>query len=183
MLVLTIQKKEVIDKIYKGSYRVNMWKSEYAFASPRFTKGYNIIKSNLVRKTGSFMLTSDSCYWGWVCNPFYSFFDLKRMYNEYYAVFVDIPEEELVLSDYDKYTSFVLEESDSEDFMVEEVLPGDTRCIQCSFKELNPEDIVFISDISILSDIEGDISSVYLKSALRLQWFRLSRNSVECKVV
>lgn len=174
MLVLTIQRRDIVGKILNGTYHVNLWQSPYVYQSIRFTEGYNKILNELERKTKTSLIDGESCYWGWVKNPYIDFFNYNK--DEYVALFVDIPKSEMVFSDYDKYTDYVLENSNETDFIVESItdsVPSD--CVQCSFLSLDPSNIKLTVPLSMLNKGCKSVSDMYHAASCRYIWFYLNR--------
>lgn len=176
MLVLTIQRKEILEKILNNSYNVNIWKSPYAFQSVRFTEGYSIILDKLQEKIGAPMLEGESCYWGWIKNPYIDFF--AKDADDYVALFVDVPENQMVFSDYDKYTDYVLEESTDKDFILTSDKVRSSSCIQCSFWNLRPENIKLSVPLSMLNRDSKSVSEMYHLASYRCIWFYFSNSNM-----
>lgn len=133
MLVLTFQDKGVLRKLQKGCYFPSLMKSEYAHASVEFTMGYNKILNELSKIDYS-LLEGDSCLWAWVHSPADEMVQLL-VSEDKVAIYMDVDEKKVVFSDYDKYTNFVLGDSDDMDFILDDVedIDIDGMCIQCSF--------------------------------------------------
>ena len=149
MMVLTVQKYKFLQEIYRGGYIPNISKSPYAYLTPRYTKGYSTILSELSKKTGRYYIEGiDSCRWGWVRNPFLGFYNFnrgKKLEDRLYAVFCNINEEDLVMSDYDKFMQYIDGDVSKPDFMLDDFVKGE--CIQCSFWNLSCKDIFLIVDL------------------------------------
>jgi len=130
MLILTFQKREVVSKILKGEYTVDLSKSPFAYSSVRFTKAYSII-INRLKKKNPYMSYGEGCLWGWVANPDESM--VKNYLNKgYVAMYIDVDRTKCVLSDYDRYSDYALEESDDSRFVLEAANKV-TTSVQCSF--------------------------------------------------
>lgn len=171
MLVLTIQRKEILEKILNKTYHVNLWQSPFAYQSIRFTEGYNIILNKLQDKAGVPLLEGESCFWGWVKNPYIDFFAYDK--DKYVALFVDIPKSQLVLSDYDKYTDYVLENSYDNDFILDSSKPL-PECVQCSFLHLKPENIKLTVPLDMLNKDSKSVTEMYHLVSYRCIWFYFS---------
>ena len=163
MLVLTIQKQKVVEKICKGEYSANYWMSDFAFQSVRFAMGYSMVKEKLSEKTGSDYLESDTPYWGWVLNPYFDFFKVKSCFGKYSCMFVEVPKEELVFSDYDLYTDFVLGNSDDCNFFLESIPYGSNKCVQCSFMNLSKDRVKAVVPLDKLESCKGETVEDLLK--------------------
>lgn len=153
MLVLTVQKYSILQQVYsKHGYFPNFEKSECAFLSPKYTKGYQEILKSLSDKTcKDYVKGVDSCMWGWVKEPFLGFYPSnvgKSQKDRLYAVFCNIPEEDMVLSDYDKFCDYIEGYSNRKDFVIDNI--KDAECVQCSFWRLQPENIQIVMDIDNL---------------------------------
>ena len=181
MLILTIQRKEICESILKGNYIPNIWESDYALLSNRFTKGYKKILNTLEDKTGRYLSDSESCYWGWVYNPYTKFFYPGE---EYKAIFINVPESEIVFSDYDLYSDYVHEDSYNDNFILEN-LQGVKKsdCIQCSFLSCNPKNICLVSDLSSVDNLRGTIGDIYIKALIRDSWLELSRSASKARFI
>lgn len=157
MMVLTIQRYKHIQKMYRNSYIPDFSKSRFAYLSPRYTKCYKTILKQLAEKTDRYYIDGlDTCMWGWVRNAYLDFYNkslfpsnkyLKKQ-DRYYAVFCDIPEDEMVLTDYDKYCDYLEGNTNSLDFFVKDF--SKSECIQCSFWDLSPDKIKLIIDVDNL---------------------------------
>ena len=168
MLILTFQRKELLGKIYSGSYSANIWKSAYAHSSIRFTKGYNKILKSISNKTELGLLPEDSCMWGWVSNPYTKLFFPK---DSFVAIFMEIPESKLVYSDYDKFTDYIHGDSSNDDFILDDLTSvSEEGCIQCSFMSIKPENICLVTEIDTLPSLEGNVGEIYLKTLARIAW-------------
>ena len=168
MLVLTIQRKDIVNKILNNTYHVNLWQSPYVYQSIKFTEGYNKILHELERKTKTPLMDGESCYWGWVKNPYIDFFNYDK--NNYVALFVDIPKSQMIFSDYDKYTDYVLENSTEDDFILNSSkdMPS---CVQCSFLRLNPMNIKLTVPLDMLNKDCKSITEMYHAASYRYIWF------------
>lgn len=174
MLILTIQKKEVYDKLIKGEYKVDFWKSPYAFLNTRFTKEYRRLGNilNAINRKEAF---SESAYfWGWSQNPYLDFF---KNSEDYVAIFMEISSKKMVFSRYDLYTSYCLEESENRDYLVNEGITDSNECIQCVFSGFNLKSIKLVTDLSMLKGMTGSVSSMYISVMLMYQWLFLSKLS------
>lgn len=157
MMVLTVQRYKRIQQMYRNSYNPDFSKSRFATLSPRYTRCYKTILKRLAEKTDRYYIDGlDTCMWGWVRNAYLDFYT-KSIFpsnkylskqDRYYAVFCDIPEEEMVLTDYDKYCNYVEGISNNLDFFVEDFTKSE--CIQCSFWNLSPDRIRLIIDVDNL---------------------------------
>lgn len=153
MMVLTVQRYSEIVKAYSNiGYVPEFSKSPYAYLSPRFTKGYMTVLDELAKKTNERYIEGiDTCIWGWVNNPFLGFYPNnsgKSKSERLYAVFCNIDERNLVMTDYDKFCNYVQGYSESKDFFVKDFKYGD--CVQCSFWKLKYSDISLVVDLDML---------------------------------
>ena len=161
MLVLTIQKRSIAQKMMHGDYKANFWKSEYGCLSPRFTRGYATIKNELEEKIGVTLSESETPIWAWVGVPY---IDFHKGVNEddLVAMFLDIPSSEMVFSDYDKYCSYVEGETNSLDFMLNESeVLGKTKegnCVQACINRVKPEQILLAVDYTNINS--GTVTTV-----------------------
>lgn len=154
MLVLTVQKFKHLRKMYNNMYKPNITKSDYAYLSPRYTKAYKTVLDRLADKTDfDYVDGLDSCIWGWVKNPYLDFYkNLNMLYDKndkLYAVFCEIDERDMVLSDYDKFTNYTEGISDDTNFIIESF--SESKCIQCSFWNLSPKNIKLVIDLDRLN--------------------------------
>lgn len=176
MIILSIQRKEIADIMRSGNYRASLWESSYAFLSPRFTEGYNIINNAVRKRSGKIYSEDESCIWGWVLNPFIDFFTFNGYLNpnEYVALFIEVPDNEVVISDYDLFNSFVQGDISGEDFIISDLsgVPKDS-CLQCSFAGVSPNSIKLEVPLTWVEGMTGDIESIYSKVSNALVWYGL----------
>lgn len=167
MLVLTVQRYKRIQQIYRNSYVPDFMQSRFATLSPRYTRCYKTILKRLAEKTDREYIDGlDTCMWGWVRNAYLDFYNnpmyLSNKYlkksEKFYAVFCDIPEDEMVLTDYDKYCEYVEGKRNSTDFFVEDFTKSE--CIQCSFWNLSSDRIKLIIDMDNLKS-NNFINEIY----------------------
>lgn len=172
MLLLTVQKYKRISELYTGSYQPDFLKSRFSCLSPLHTRAYYKILDNLSKKTNRYYTRGkDSCFWGWLgYNPYLSFFqqpvkDAKD--NRYYGVFVNVPENAVVVSDYDKFTAYINGYSKDEDYLCE-YTEDKQHCYQGSFWGINKRDIAYIVDLSELVKMQkkgvNSVEDLYLHS-------------------
>lgn len=130
MLVLTFQKKSIAQQIKSKTYHVDMNRSTFAYNSLRFTIGYRKITNELSKK-GLDLLSDEGVIWGWVSSPSQ---ELVKNYlrKGYVALFIDIDPSKCVMSDYYKFSDYVLGDSTDKDFIVESS-QNSKQCVQCSF--------------------------------------------------
>lgn len=152
MLVLTVQRYERIKQMYsKEGYTPDFTKSRYAFLSPNHTRGYGKILKELSRKTGkAFRYGVDSCMWGWVKSPYLKFFPTNEGKSEddtLYALVVEVPDEELVLSDYDKFCDYI-DGGVHTEFIINDIRDAD--CVQCSFWNIDTSKVQAIINLDML---------------------------------
>lgn len=165
MLVLTVQKYSVLRQVYsKEGYTPSFWKSTNAFLSPLYTKGYKIVLEELFWKTNAaFNFGEDSCIWGWVSNPFLGYYN-NRVFDgqddALYAVIVDVSEDDMVFTDYDKYVEYIEGESGDEGFFIDDAHAFGSKCVQCSFLNITPSNIEGIAGLDCLVGCSDDMSSV-----------------------
>lgn len=149
MLVLTIQKKSIAQKIINGNYKADFWKSSFSCISPRFTSGYNICKNELENKLGKSFSEDFSPIWAWVGYPYIKFH--TYLYEgDLVALFLDVPASEMVFSDYDKYCDYIYGESTDKDFMLGFTDARNAgkrnRCVQACLESINPNNILLTVD-------------------------------------
>lgn len=154
MLLLSVQKKEIAQKILEGNYHADFWKSDYACLDTNFSKKYAMVSERL-NLTGS-----DAPIWAWAGTPFIEFHKAKCVTQVYVCMFLDIPENRIVFSDYDKYCG------DSYDFFIsrkeaiERVRKGD--CIQACVGYVKPDDVLLQVDYkNILDDESKSVECFY----------------------
>lgn len=152
MMILTVQDYSVIEGIIDNTYMPNFMKSSYACLSIRFTKAYLKILTELSKKTGrSYQYGVDTCMWGWANSPYLPLHKrngfLKGIKKRKYAVFVEVPDEELVLSEYSCFCGYVQGDFQSDDFLVKDEISWIMDYIQCSFWNINPRNIKLIVDL------------------------------------
>lgn len=168
MLVMSVQKEKRLDSIISGTYKPNLYKSRYGCMSIRFTKGYNKIKRVLSKKTGIVMDSSSSTYWGWAKCPYVKFHrNVNVTPEELVVLFMEIPESQCVLSDYDKYCDYVNEESNNMDFILEDLNGDDAQCVQVNFLSIKKENILLTipyTSIAKYSEKGYTISELYEKA-------------------
>lgn len=153
MMVLTVQDYSVVKEILSGIYTPNFLKSSYACSSGRFSRAYLRVLTELSKKTGrDFQYGVDTCMWGWVNYPYLPLHKkngFRRYSKRKYAIFVEIPENQMVFSDYDSYCNYV-EGSCSVNFMLDEFFQQFFDYVQCSFWNINPLCIKSIVDLDNL---------------------------------
>lgn len=143
MLIMSVQKEKRLDSIISGTYKPNLYKSRYGCMSIRYTKGYNKIKRLLSKKLGIVTETSTSTYWGWAKCPYIKFHcNVNVAPEELVVLFLEIPESQCVLSDYDKYCDYVNEDSNSMDFILENINDKNALCVQANFLSIKKENIL-----------------------------------------
>lgn len=129
LLVLTFQKSSVAKSISEGIYHVELNKSPFAFSSLRFTMGYKRVLKALKEKIN--ILPDEGCIWGWVSSP--SAEMVKNYLRKgYVAMYIDVNPEKCVLSDYEKFTDYVVGDTQDNDFIKEDI-KDNKHCVQCSF--------------------------------------------------
>lgn len=165
MLVLTVQKYSVLSQVYsKEGYVPSFWRSTNAFLSPMYTRGYKMVLEELSRKTGSdFNYGKVSCIWAWASNPFLGYYENRVFDNSSdvpYAVIADIPEGEMVFTDYDKYMMYVEEESADSNFFIPDRRYFGSKCVQGSFLSLKPSNIEGIAGLDCLTGCAESIDAV-----------------------
>lgn len=170
MLVLTVKSKETYQGILDGTFKLDFWKSRYAFLNTRFTEEYLKMNKILYNKLGLAESVKTTHFWGWSQNPFLEFY---KSGGEAVAIFIEIPEKDMVFSLYDLYTSYCLEESENSNHLVEIDEVKDNDCVQCAFREITPENVKLVVDLGMLKGLNGSIESVYIATLIRLQWLRL----------
>lgn len=164
MLVLTFQKKELVDKILNKSYYVDLSKSTFAYNSIRFTRGYNKIIRSLKSKEVD-LLDTEGVLWGWVSNPSHEM--VKTYLNKgYVAMFIDIDPEKCVMSDYYKFSDYVVGDSSDNNFVLDKV--KDIRmCIQCSFTVDSIYSVRAVYDSSFIILYNSIVRSFYAMQILK----------------
>ena len=101
MLVASVRKyNRLIDPKYKPS----LLKSKYACTDGNYMEGYKLMLDKLSKSTSKpDILGIDSCYWVWVENPFFELYSLNS--EKSYVCVYDIPEKDIVFSDYDIWST------------------------------------------------------------------------------
>lgn len=157
MLILTVQKYKHIQMVYSSGYTPDLRQSEYVFLSPRYTKAYEVMAEELLKKDSTGYPLS--FFWGWAKNPYLDFYRYKDR-KDLVGVFVEVSKKKLVLSDYDKYCAYLEEESNILDLSN---LNGD--CLQAIFRDLTPVNIKSVVSLNSLYwyYLQGytDIRSLY----------------------
>lgn len=168
MLVLSVQRDDVIKRIFERKYVPQLFMSKYFLLNGGYSTAYRTIYSML---TGCEVYSNFSTgfYWGWVQNPYLRMhtFDYIRSRLRMSGVFLDIPDsEKVVIMDYDRYMEFV--DDIRLDFPVVELgdVPRDA-CLQASFLEFNPKWVRCVVPLDKLvtlkeKSIEGIYESVRL---------------------
>lgn len=157
MVVLTVQRKAVARKIFQGSYKSDFLKSDIVYLGGRYLSEYSKFNRSL-NMICNRPRDDRELYWGWVYNPFMDFF-----YNpeEYMGIFLEVPDERVILSDYDIYTGFCNEDSDFSDYIVtsDKDMPRGS-CIQCTFKDFSPENILKVVPFTALKGMRGTAEDI-----------------------
>ena len=173
MLILTIQKKEVYNKIMSNEYKADFWKSPYAFLNTRFTREYKRMGNRLNTIEGKAQFSESAYFWGWSQNPYLDFF---KNSEDYVAIFMEISSKKMVFSRYDLYTSYCLEESENRNYLTPEGTSNNNECIQCVFSEFNIKNVKLVTKLSLLKGMSGSISSMYISVLLMYQWLFLAKS-------
>ena len=141
MLILSVQYKKHIQMVYSSGYTPDANRSEYIHLSPQYSFAYNTMASRLYEKDkeGNY----NSFWWGWVKNPYLDFYRLKGVRSRV-GVFLNIPDDKVIVSDYDLYCDF-LEERTKSLHLVDE---GD--CLQGVFRSINPNNILSVVELKDL---------------------------------
>lgn len=172
MLILTIQDLKHIEMVYSTGYTPDPLKSEYIFLSTRYTKAYNLMMEKLYQKDPSGKV--ESFFWGWVKNPYLPFYKWKNLSNKV-GVFLDIPEDKVVISDYDSYCEYLDEEVN------ELSLTGTQECLQGVFRRIRPCNIKSIVPADYLLSLykKGitDLNNLYLFSSTKDMSGAIERNT------
>lgn len=158
MLVLTVQKKAYAKDILQGVYQPDLWKSDFALLSTRFMRCYQRVLKRLDKKLSYSLSATDSCYWGWVTTPFYGMYGLRE---GYVAIFTEIEDSSIVLSDYDKYTDYVHGATNKMNFFVSGIEGKQNKCIQASFRGIGK--IKLVVELDKIKDMKGNVQDVYYK--------------------
>lgn len=172
MLVLTIQDKLVLQMIESGKYKADFWKSKFSCLSPKFTKGYMFLRSELLRATGK---SCDTPIFAWGGTPF---IDLVKGSEDKKALFLEVPESELIFSDYDRFCDFVYGTTETVDFILpkkkakEKIKRG--YCIQVCMPYIKPEWVLSSVDFSLIDKFEGTVDDCYRYCNLLKSYFLLS---------
>lgn len=159
MRVYTVQSADTVSKLYTLSYEPFMSKSNYGFMSIRSMMGYKKMLDELSLKTKrSYIYGIDNVMWGWVSNPYPLLFTNvdKKGKDRLFVVVADIPEDEMVLSDYDKYCEFLNGEKKVDFFDLE------SDCIQCCFWGIKPEQIEMVLDLGHISDMNTPLNNLWV---------------------
>ena len=143
MLVLSFQKEFVLERIFNGGYKAKMGRSEFCRMSERFYKGYRKVKDELSKVSD--MAEWESPVWAWIGEP------VVGSWANGVAVFADVPANEMVFSDYERYCEYIESEDENLNFMlpyeeaVKEACGG--SCVQACFAGLNPERVVAVMGV------------------------------------
>lgn len=160
MLILSIQEYKHVQMVYSTGYTPNILYSEYVYLSPRYTEAYMKMAEELFKKDG----TGDplSFFWGWVKNPYLDFYALKGIRNKV-GLFIEVPENRVVVSDYDMYCAYLDEE------VSHLTLENHGQCLQGVFKKISPSNIISVVDLK-------DLMKLYRKGHTSLsELYNLSR--------
>ena len=170
MLVLTVQKKSIAQKMLSGEYKANFWKSDFACVSPNYTRGYAVLSREVSLVEEGYIDGVDSPVWFWAGIPFLGFY---RGYvgEPLVAVFMDVPVERLVFSDYSGFEAYVNGSSGCMDFMISRCdVRGKIRegcCVQACAGRVSPGNIVMCTAFSELPvGVDMSVSELYIHSIL-----------------
>lgn len=175
MLVLTIQDERVADMMRGGRYKADFWKARFSCLSPRFTRGYEILRKKLMSSKG---IWCECPIFGWCGTPF---IESIRDSREKKLVFLEIPNEYMVFSDYDKFSDYVVGDSDKVDFLLTEdeakgrVYRG--SCVQVAMGYVKPEWVVGVFDFEYSKNFEGTVGDFYRYCILLNTYFELLERS------
>lgn len=171
MLVLTIQDKKVADMMRGGKYVADFWKSRFSCASPRFTRGYSFLKRKLCVEKGNWC---ECPVFGWCGIPF---IESIRDNRDKKLVFLEVPDEYLSFSDYDKFSDYVVGDSDRVDFFLSAEEAGRRikidSCVQVTMSFTKPEWVVGVFDFEYSRGFEGSVGDFYMYCKLLNMYFYL----------
>lgn len=172
MLVLTVQDNSVVQMLNEGKYKADFWKTRLGCLSPRFTKGYNLIRKELRNRVNR---SCESPIFAWGGTPF---IESVRCGKNKQVLFLEVPENELVFSDYDKFCDYVYGISDDADFMLSsrraKNLINRGYCVQVSMAYIKPEWVVSTVDFNIVNNFEGTVDDCYRYYKILKAYFHLS---------
>ena len=159
MLVLTVQDKRVLQAVEDGKYKADFWKSRFSCVSPRFTRGYMHLRSELYKETGRLC---DIPVFAWGGAPFV---DSIRGGENKQVLFLEVPDDEMVFSDYDKFCDYIHGSTEKVDFMLqrkrakERIKRG--YCIQVCLPYIKKEWVLSSFDFSLIEKYEGTVDDCY----------------------
>lgn len=172
MLVLTVQDDSVVQKLNEGKYKADFWKTRLGCLSPRFTKGYNLISKEIKRRVNRYC---EVPIFAWGGTPF---IESIRCGKGKKVLFLEVPEEELVFSDYDKFCDYVYGISSDADFMLSKKkaksLVSRGYCVQVSTAYIKPEWVVSTVDFSLIGKFEGTVDDCYRYYKILQAYFELA---------
>lgn len=116
MLVQTVQKSTYLNEILKGSY-MPIFSKSLGNMDEVTKKAYESMISELLKKDPKKLPNDRSCYWGWVKNPVWVNHAFNSISNNLVLIEVDIPEDKLLLSDFDKWNDKFINGSDINPFI------------------------------------------------------------------
>ena len=159
MLILSVQSFKHIQMVYSSGYTPDLYKSDYVFLSPRYMLAYNFMAKELYKKDSSGLY--NSFFWGWVKNPYLDFYRFKKT-SDLVGVFIEIPDNRVVVSNYDEYCAYLEEEVDTLS------LKSDGACLQGVFRKIKPAEIKSIIKLDTLLRLYRnevtDLESLYKQS-------------------
>lgn len=163
MLVLSIQRDDVIRKIYRREYKPQLLRSRYAMLNSGFSTAYMYIYLTLTDFKGIKESGYSGFYWGWLQNPYFKMhtFDYVMSKCRMVGVFLDVPDDCVVVSDYDRYMEYV--EGTVEDFPEVDMKDvSRNACLQVSFLDFNPSSVRCVVPFSrLLKSKEKTIKGIY----------------------
>lgn len=170
MLVLTIQDEKVASMMRGGRYKADFWKARFSCVSPKFTRGYEVLRKKLMLRG----IWCDCPVFGWCGTPF---IESIRDNREKKLVFLEVPDELLVFSDYDRFSDFVVGDSDRVDFLLssEEAKRRISRgsCVQVTMGYVKPEWVIGVFEFEYSRNFEGTVGDFYRYCSLLNTYFEI----------
>ena len=178
MLILTVQNKSFIDSVIYGNKGYDLFKSNFAFSSPRYLTGYLLMQRMLGKKI---KVKDPEMIWGWACHPYLVLHNNQNLVDsavsdedpvvskdtlpveQKYAVFLDIDENKCILSDYNTWCKYLNEESDDLYASLKDI--DSSNSIQCVFTRDAIKKVRLIADFNIIKKLEGYSVSALLQKA------------------
>ena len=161
MLVATVQR---YNHLVDSCYSPNILKNRFARMNKKCMKGYFEMFDMLSSEGGTKIRGVDSGYWCWVDNPYLALhvqYDSEEYAKRLFLCVYDVPEDKIVVSDYDKWCLYMDNKVDCLGSCICSTKDiGTGRCLQGVCWDLDLESAICVCPLSAVAgyqfkDIRG----------------------------